>query len=304
MSGTQAEEPMDNEQAEPAHGALPGVGARLRVARELRQLDIADVAQTLKLGARQVEALENGNWDVLPGPTFVRGFVRNYARLLLIDPAPLMEQLDEALGATAVKLDVPENSHATMPSPGGRGLGRRERTAVFGGLLLLVIAGALYLLLPNDLSALRERAQGLLDSAARKEPPARGPAAPSVPAATPAEPVFPPGATPQQVMNPQAQAPVEMAPAQLASAPAPVASAGDAPLRLVFSAESWVEVRDRGQNVVLSQRGAAGSEQGVSGQAPFSLIIGYAPGVKLFWRGQAVDLAPHSKGEVARLLLE
>ncbi len=73
-------------------------------------------------------------------------------------------------------------------------------------------------------------------------------------------------------------------------------------------------MRDRDNNVVLSQVGAAGSERAVGGQGPWSLVIGYAPGVKLFWRGQSVDLlfwrgqsvdlAPHTKGEVARLVLE
>jgi cytoskeleton protein RodZ len=75
-------------------------------------------------------------------------------------------------------------------------------------------------------------------------------------------------------------------------------------LRFVFASESWVEVRDRDNNVVLSQVGAAGSERAVGGQGPWSLVIGYAPGVKLYWRGQSVDLAPHTKGEVARLVLE
>ena len=47
-----------------------------------------------------------------------------------------------------------------------------------------------------------------------------------------------------------------------------------------------------------------GAEQMVSGNGPLSLVIGYAPGVRLFWRGQPVDLAPHTKGDVARLVLE
>jgi cytoskeleton protein RodZ len=179
---------------------------------------------------------------------------------------------------------------------------------VFAGLVLLVLAGVAYVLLPNDLSALRESAQKLIDSLSRKEA-APAPASGSAPAAPVAasEPVFPPGSTQQQVMNPQAQASTEMAPAPLAAAPiagAATAPPGNAQLRFVFSGESWVEVRDRDNKVIFSQRGAAGSEQGVSGQGPLSLVIGYAPGVKLFWRGQAIDLAPHTKGEVARLVLE
>jgi cytoskeleton protein RodZ len=84
--------------------------------------------------------------------------------------------------------------------------------------------------------------------------------------------------------------------------PAPVA--GAAPLRFVFDKESWIEVRDRSNKVIFSQRNAVGSEQQVAGEGPFSLVIGYAPGVRLFWRGQPIDLAPHTRGDVARLVLE
>ena len=290
--------------AEASREGVSGVGARLRVAREMRQLSVDEVAQALKLGPRQVEALESGNWQGLPGQTFVRGFVRNYARLLQIDPAPLMDHLDATLEKPVDSLHVPAGRPATMPS----GQPRRDRTVVVAGLVLVVLAALAYALLPNDLSALRERAQGLIDSVSRKEP-APEAAAGSAPTAASAAPeaVFPPGTTPQQVMNPQAQAPAEMAPAPLAApavaAVAPAAAA-DAQLRFVFARESWVEVRDRDNKVVYSQRSPAGAEQSVGGQGPLSLVIGNATGVKLFWRGQAIDLAPHTKGEVARLVLE
>ena len=286
--------------AEMPRDGVAGVGARLRVAREARHLTISDVAQTLKLGARQVEALESGNWEGLPGQTFIRGFVRNYARLLQIDAAPLMDLLDTTLEKPGDSLHVPTSRPMAMPT----GHPRRDRTVVLAGLALVALAAAIYFLLPADLSALREQAQGLIDSVARKEP-AVAPVADTAPTPAPAapEPVFPPGATPQQVMNPQAQAPAEMAPAQL-SAPAAMPS-GEAPqLRFVFAMESWVEVRDRDNKVVFSQRNLPASEQSVGGQGPLSLVIGNAPGVKLFWRGEAVDLAPHTKGEVARLVLE
>ena len=62
---------------------------------------------------RQVEALERGDWQGLPGQTFIRGFIRNYARLLQIDPAPLMDQLDDALEKPADSLSVPDVRPAT-----------------------------------------------------------------------------------------------------------------------------------------------------------------------------------------------
>ena len=65
-------------------------GAQLRAYREAAQLTVDDVAHHLKLARRQVLAIENDEVDALPGPTFVRGFIRNYARLLRVDPVPLL----------------------------------------------------------------------------------------------------------------------------------------------------------------------------------------------------------------------
>jgi cytoskeleton protein RodZ len=297
--------------------ALPSVGSQLRAAREQRGIQLKELANTLKLGARQVEALENGDWQALPGHTFIRGFVRNYARLVQIDPAPLMAELDRVLEKPVSRLGDVETRQTTMPQ-GGASISRRDRAVVLTGGAVVALAGLVYFLLPNDLSALRESTQSLLDSLSRKEVPvaAPAPAAESAP-----EPVFPPGTTPQQVMNPQAE-PAAVAPAEpavnvpAASVPAnatqpavvqpekPAASSAAAPLRFVFEKESWVEVRDRDNKIILSQRGTSGVEQSVSGNGPFSLVIGFAPGVKLFWHGQTVDLVPHSRGDVARLVLE
>lgn len=286
----------------------PPVGEQLRLAREARKLSVSDIAQMLKLGPRQVEALEEGDWQGLPGNTFVRGFVRNYARILQVDTAPLMALLDGSLEKGVNNLAVPETPPATMPQSGGSA-SRRDRAVVLLGVGLVAVAGLAYFLMPNDLSAWRDSTQGLLDSLARKEEPAPTPSV-----VAPAEPVFPPGATPQQIMNPQAQMSSESPPALVAPesnppVPAQAATAPDAmakapQIRFMVEKESWLEVRDRDNKQIFSQRVAAGTEQTLSGQGPLSLVIGYAPGVRVFWNGQAIDLAPHTRGEVARLVLE
>jgi cytoskeleton protein RodZ len=289
------------------------VGEQLRLAREARGLLVADIAQTLKLGPRQVEALECGDWHGLPGQTFIRGFVRNYARLVQVDPAPLMVQLGQVLEKPADNLAMQEARPASMPNSGA-GVSRRDRIVMFVGAGLVVLAGLAYFLIPADLSALRESTQSLLDSLARKDVPTATPAQVSggAPTAPTSEPVFPPGATQQQVMYPQVLAPAE-APApssatqqktEAATSLSAQSVANQPQMRFLFDKESWIEVRDRDNKVIFSQRLGAGTEQVVSGQGPLSLTVGYAPGVRLFWHGQAVDLAPHTKGDVARLVLE
>jgi cytoskeleton protein RodZ len=288
------------------------VGEQLRQAREARGLQVGDIAQTLKLGQRQVEALEGGDWNGLPGHTFIRGFVRNYARLMQLDPVPMMAQLDRTLEKPVSNLGMQETGPAPMPDSAGAGTSRRDRQVMLVGIGLFVLAAVAYTLMPADLSALRTTVQSLLDSLARKEVPEQA-AAPATPAAQTAagnEPVFPPGATPQQIMYPQVLAPAETtAPATQAgegsgAGQASTPAAAQPQLRFLFDRDSWIEVRDRDNKVAFSQRLTAGAEQVVAGQGPLSLTIGYAPGVRLFWRGQAVDLAPHTKGDVARLVLE
>ncbi|MFN6961162.1 MAG: helix-turn-helix domain-containing protein, partial [Rhodocyclaceae bacterium] len=73
------------------------VGAQLRAAREAAHLTYDDVARALKFSPRQIAALEADDYAALPGATIVRGFVRNYARLLKLDAAPLLQQLDAVL---------------------------------------------------------------------------------------------------------------------------------------------------------------------------------------------------------------
>lgn len=295
------------------HSAPPSVGQTLRQAREARQLPLADIARTLKLGERQLIALEADQWSELPGATFVRGFVRNYARLLALDTAPLMQALDQQLEKPVAKLNIPASAPAEPAASVNK---KNDRSVMTLGLFLLVVAVLGYFLLPGDWKMLQGRILELL--------PERAPVMAPAPEEKEAEPLYPPGASNQELIAPVPETTSEAVPenvpaATLSSAATPVATAVPvettpgaavptpkpvAPLRFVVSKEAWVEVRDSEQKVVFSQRLAPGSEQQVQGQGPLSVTVGYAPGVQLFLRGQQIDLAPHSRGDVARLVLE
>lgn len=71
---------------------MPSIGETLREARMRQRLDIADVEERTKIRAKYLRALENEEFGMLPGPTFVKTFLRTYAEALGLDPHVLVEE--------------------------------------------------------------------------------------------------------------------------------------------------------------------------------------------------------------------
>jgi cytoskeletal protein RodZ len=92
---------------------MPPIGETLREARMRQRLDIADVEERTKIRAKYLRALENEEWSLLPGPTFVKTFLRTYAEVVGVDPYLLVEEyrLTEERGG-----DLPEFQLAPMPA--------------------------------------------------------------------------------------------------------------------------------------------------------------------------------------------
>ena len=79
---------------------MPSVGDQLRAAREEQGKSLEDIGGELKIRADHVLDLEEGDFDKFDAPVFVRGFVRSYCRVLKIDSAPVVVQLNHELGGT------------------------------------------------------------------------------------------------------------------------------------------------------------------------------------------------------------
>jgi cytoskeleton protein RodZ len=71
---------------------MPSIGETLREARMRQRLDIADVEDRTKIRAKYLRALENEEFGMLPGPTFVKTFLRTYAEMLGLDPHVLVQE--------------------------------------------------------------------------------------------------------------------------------------------------------------------------------------------------------------------
>ncbi|MEF8721150.1 MAG: helix-turn-helix transcriptional regulator [Candidatus Accumulibacter delftensis] len=126
-----------------------GVGQQLRSAREARKLSVPEVAQSLKLAPRQVAAIESEDWGALPGNTMIRGFVRNYARVLNLDADALMRGLDATRMQRTLQLEASAGTSSHLPQAGDQAE-RRDYLAVVGGLVLLVLALLAYFYVPQD----------------------------------------------------------------------------------------------------------------------------------------------------------
>jgi cytoskeletal protein RodZ len=70
------------------------LGNILRDAREMKGLTVAEVQERTRISAHYLEAMEQGEYHLLPTPVHVRGFLRNYARFLDLDPDPLLERYE------------------------------------------------------------------------------------------------------------------------------------------------------------------------------------------------------------------
>lgn len=72
---------------------MAGIGETLRSTRERRGISVEQVARDTRISLRFIEALEEEQFDELPAPVYVRGFLRSYANYLKVDPQPLLDQL-------------------------------------------------------------------------------------------------------------------------------------------------------------------------------------------------------------------
>jgi cytoskeletal protein RodZ len=71
---------------------MPEIGSTLREARMRERIDVSEIEAKTKIRAKYLRALENEEWGLLPGPTFVKSFLRTYATALGLDGKALVEE--------------------------------------------------------------------------------------------------------------------------------------------------------------------------------------------------------------------
>src|SRR5438105_8953503 len=71
---------------------MPGIGPTLRDARIRARIDMAEVEARTKIRAKYLRAIENEEWDLLPGPVYIKSFLRTYGDYLGLDSRMLVEE--------------------------------------------------------------------------------------------------------------------------------------------------------------------------------------------------------------------
>jgi cytoskeleton protein RodZ len=255
-------------------------GRQLREARIAKRLSVDDVADILRFSPRQITILEEDRYDELPGATLVRGFIRSYAKLLKLDPLPLLAALTPAVPPTAAEVRPPQNiGVAEDAEASDRGIGKSVPWAsIAATVVILAIVGLIAFFLTTS---------GSIGESSSATEASSGPTQGNAPTGG----VLPPTVT-------------------VAGAQSSDSAAGDPtqppPPTLVaeFDDRSWIEVRDAAQKVVFVGEYPKGTRQAITGKAPFQIWIGRASVVRLTYGERTVDLKPHSREDVARLVLE
>ena len=313
-------------------------GETLRQARENNGWTLAEVAMKLNLTASSLSNLEAGAFDKLPGHTFARGYIRAYAKLLGMDQTALVHEFDLYTGTDANGSNVHSLGRIEEPVRISHTILR-----IVSLLLLIAVIGGGFIwwqdqtsMRTKDLIGLapehvevegadgttqihpldepedqavaeaKVEAQSTVEAqTAEEQTQSSALALPlaSAPAATASAPVAAVTSDPSAPAAPVAPtlAATPVAPAVAPVESAPVAGAGKVAVQ--YNADCWTQVTDATGKVLFGGLKRKGENLEVSGKPPLSLRLGFARGAQVTYNGQAVDVAPFTSGETARLKL-
>jgi cytoskeleton protein RodZ len=303
------------------------LGEVLQAARVAKQLTQQDVSNNLRYSVKQINALENGEFDLLPDAMITRGFIRNYAKLLQIDAEPLLASYRQSVTSESDKVIAVRSSMRPV-----------QLTKESQPWLKYILASILVLLfllawlfyvdyMPKQSGVAVEKAPEVIEEVT----PANTESLPEI--ALPAAQRLAEGdvAAPDLLADPNAtfntatqsatavadvkpsdtvtQSDLKaLAPPISQQIPVPVTASplksADKKLNMTFTAQTWVSVTDKSGKVVYEKMSHNGDIATINAAPPLNLVIGNASGTKLNFGGKDIDLAPNTKDNVARIMLE
>ena len=312
-----------------------GPGKLLQVAREEKKLRPEDVAYEIRLTPSQILALEEDDYSSMPEETYVRGYLRNYARLVGVPENDILIHFARLTRTS-------EKSTQPIKISSDRDIKNRGNGVLWlslAAIIALILLSALWVLVPydklklsdetTDVTVVKEKVvtteeipvgastlkldqqpkssaeedkstQSTILSAPLTEPEAADTASPQI---TQDE--------EQEVLvsteeDAQAQS-EEISPAEqtvdaalIAQPDSNQAATSDAVLQINYSKDSWTDIRDASGKKLLYRTVKKGENITLTGELPMSLFFGFAQGVTVTFNGNEVDVPAHTRGVFAR----
>lgn len=317
------------------------LGLRLIEYREKAGFSLAQMADGLCLPEETIEKLENENFETLAEPPYIRGYLRNYAKMADTDPSGLIDIYESLRGADPSELGYHFKTSSKIQTKSTKRISPVYAQLFFLALLISVLIGLSMIpginkLITETWNSFSDQTSSL-DSPTTDNPLLTG----TMPVPTPL-PVneenttqslentdsFPPkssndttdsnsvenpASTSDTTDNNSAPKPPENTTAQIEpeetqqSDPTPaeeILTSDLINIKLVFNKEVWMRIRDKDNKTLFEATNSAGNEKVLELKKPLTFRVGNAQGLSLFVDNKAVDISGYIKGSVANFTLK
>jgi cytoskeleton protein RodZ len=291
----------DMTSSEQSESLAPKVGVLLAKARKSQKLSVEDVAASLRLSIAKINALEADDFLVISDPTLARGFIRSYARLLKLDPETLLIAHRQLIPAEIVN---PIGVKTEVVSSPIQGSNLRTKSIILGLVFVAIISLVWFFAYHDDSGSdvaevnvstvtqesLPQQALPVAEREVKNNEQITELQLPQEAASSNSE----PSTTSEKTANEPAK--VE---------PMKKVSVGSSLVRvkLVFTGNAWVSVKDKSGNTVYDKTAKAGGEEYVEGVPPLKFHIGNVSATQVVFNGETIDLSPNTYNNMARVTL-
>ncbi len=303
------------------------LSALLKGLRDKIGYDIPQTADAMCLSEYTIRQLENEEFDALPEPPYIRGYLRNYAKLAETDSVELVNCYESLRGADPSDLQHDYKRASLIESRQKKGLSPVLLQLFFLALLLGLLAAA------SMVPAVNQWVKSTWNSfsnqsASQSERIADNPILTGtmpVPTTLPSDMPSEKGKAPQEkpttnsnenkqiddkeeekkdTKNNKDKSNIKVGKENKDEAQIPSSKDGVISIKLVFSKEVWMRIKDGNKKTVFEGQNRSGQEKSLELKKPLTFRVGNAQGLSLFVNGKAVDIKRYTKGSIANFTLE
>lgn len=275
--------------SEHAQNPAEELGILLRQARVQKGMSVGEVAECLKLPARQIEAIESGSYDGMPEAVFVKGFLTSYGRLLDIDKAELKQYLNQIFPSRKIAhLNVSSNIPAGDLNFQHVPVRRYFPRWIIGIVIVGVITVGIYAWQSKSSSESAKQSASSSQEVSNQAATVSDVAASNIRIVPMSDSDKAGSAENLTTSNDNLNANTQE-----------TSTATEQALRIKIGHKSWLQVTDKNNQVLISQVASAGSIHEFKGAAPYKVVIGYTTDSSIQFNGKNIIIPENKKRTAA-----